>query len=487
MAKKWKNGILLFMACLMMLTPISVCAESSSNYCYTEAVGKEYDAAPIAYEVDKVYYASDFEGVDSLGNLASMYVTENLVYVAKSDAILVLTHDFEVVHILSEYKDETGETAVITNPDGIFVTEDRTLYVCEPDKGHILVFDENYNLLHNYGTPEGLDLDVQYKPKQIVVDSLGRMYVVAGNVYEGILELSSDNVYQRYFGTTTVSISVLEIFYRAIASEEQLNRQSLLLPTEYSSMAIDSKGFIYTTIRSTEVMDPIRLLNVNGDDILPEDWAGGRPLGDIYVAKSGENAGASSLTYIDCNEQGMYMVLDSTRNRIFTYDERSNMLFVFGGSGDKDGCFRNPVSVRWLGEDDKVIVADRLSQSITVLKPTNYAKAILQASRYEYDGDRDSAVPYWEEALSMNANYSVAKDALIRYDYWEGDYDTAMELSKDIGRLDYYSKSFAKIREDVIREYAPGTVVAIAAVCVAVTVWKHVRRKQKGADAYAEN
>lgn len=486
MTKKWKNGILLFMACLMMLTPISVCAESSSNYCYNPSTG-EYEEAPIAYEVDRVYYASDFEGVESLGNLASMYVTQDLIYVAKSDAILVLNHDFEVVHILSEYKDETGADAKISNPDGIFVTQDKKLYICEPDSGHILVFDENYKLLHNYGAPEGLDLEVQYKPKQIVVDTLGRMYVVAGNVYEGILELSPQNVYQRYFGTTTVSVSVLEIFYRAIASEAQLNRQSLLLPTEYSSMAIDSKGFIYTTIRAADMEDPVRLLNVNGDDILPEDWSGDRPVGDLHYAKGGENAGSSTLSYIDCNEQGMYMVLDSKRNRIFTYDEKSNMLFVFGGSGDKDGCFRNPVSVRWLGEDDKVIVADRLSQSITVLKPTNYAEAILQAARYEYDGDRDNAVVCWEEALSMNANYSVAKDAIIRYNYWEGDYETAMELSKDIDRLDYYSKSFAKIREDVIRNYAPQTVVGIVVVCAAVTVWKHVRRKQKGADAYAEN
>ena len=44
--------------------------------------------------------------------------------------------------------------------------------MCEPDKSHVLIFDRDYNLLQNYGMPEGLDLSVAYKPTQIVVDSL---------------------------------------------------------------------------------------------------------------------------------------------------------------------------------------------------------------------------------------------------------------------------------------------------------------------------
>ena len=340
MRKKVKNYLLYLLTGLMVLiSPMTALAEGTANYFF--GCGEGFRSAPVSYEVDKVYHAGDIEGVDNLDNLASMFVTDDSVYVATANAILVLDYDFKVKHILSEYQDLENNAVTISNPEGIFVTEEGTLYVCEPENSRVLVFGADYKLINSFGQPKGLDLAVVYKPSQIVVDSLDRMYIIATNLYEGILEVSSDNEFQRYFGTTTVSISVLDIFFRMLASEEQLSGQALVLPTEYTSMTVNDKGFIYTTIRSTDVENPIRLLNVNGDDIMPEDWQKNPPEGDITT-------GMSSLTYIDCNEYGMYMVLDSGTSRIFTYDEASNLLFIFGGSGDKDGCFRNPTSVRWL-------------------------------------------------------------------------------------------------------------------------------------------
>ena len=431
MRKKIRNYLLYLLTGIMvLLCPMTASAEGTSNYCFYGKQENRY--APVSYEVEKVYHAQDLEGVENLANLASMFVTDDSIYVATANAILVLDYDFNVKHILSQYQDENGQDAQISFPDGIFVTDKGEMYICEPDKGQVLVFDRNYKLTKRFGMPEGLDLTVVYKPTKIVVDSLNRMYIIAQNIYEGILEVSEDNKFQRFFGSTTVSVSAMDIFFRMIASEEQLSRQSLILPTEYSSMTINEKGFIYATIRSTEVETPIRLLNVNGKDIMPENWAGVPPQGDWSYNMIGAAAGPSSLTFIDCNEFGMYMVLDSVRNRIFTYDKSSNMLFVFGGNGDKDGCFRNPVSMRWLKGSNKVLVADKLSQSITVMKPTNYAKAIFEAVKLESEGDRASAKEYWQQALDMNNNCRIAKDAIGRELYWEGEYEASQKILKNI-------------------------------------------------------
>lgn len=485
MRKKIKKYLLGLVAGLMALTaPLTVSAEGASNYTVTSVYGNK--TAPVAYEVEKVYHAADIEGVDNLNSLTSMFVRDDLIYVSTGEAVLVLDFEFHVKHILSEYKDANGGSGAISNPAGLYVTEEGLLYVCEPDKSHVLVFDRNYNLVHDFGVPEGLDLSVAYKPTQIVVDSLDRMYIIATNIYEGILEVSSDNQFQRYFGTTTVSVSPLDLFFRMIASEEQRSGQSLLLPTEYTSMTINDKGFIYSTIRATDVDNPIRLLNVNGDDIMPENWQGMEPQGDVNYSLVGENAGPSSLAYIDCNDYGMYMVLDVLRNRIFTYDKASNILFVFGGSGDKDGCFRTPVSVRWMGESNKVLVADSLSRSITVMRPTNYAGVILEAVKLEAEGDREGAVEYWRQALAMNNNYTVAKDAIGRELYWEGDYKESERYLKDIYRTDYYSMAFEKTREEFIRAYAPAGVVILAVLIVAVKVLRRVRSNRKGGNDYAK-
>lgn len=485
MSRRIKNHMLILLAGIMvLLTPLTASAESSSNYSFGETSGVN-KIAPIAYEVEKVYHATDLEGVDNLDDLASMFVTEDSIYVATRNAILIFDYNFKLKHTLSEYTDLSGNAATISSPNGIFVSDAGTLYVCEPSGGHILVFDSGYQLLHSFGMPKGINLNINYQPNQIVVDSLNRMYVIAGNIYEGILEIDSENNFQRYFGTTTVSISPLQVFYRAIASEEQLNRQTLMLPTEYSSMTVNGKGFIYTTIRSEDEKTPIRLLNVKGDDIMPEDWHDDPPKGDMNFAGSGDYAGPSNLTYIDCNDYGMYMVLDAKQNRIFTYDSASNMLFVFGGRGDKDGCFLYPVSVRWMGESDKVIVADRQSRSITVMKPTNYAEAIFQAVKLEAEGDREDSLVYWQEALDMNSNCVVAKDAIGRQLYWAGDYEGSQKLLGDILRTDYYSMAFEKTREQLIRKYATPVVIAAAVLIIALTVFRRVRRSKKGGNGYA--
>lgn len=480
MRKMMKNSMLLLLTgILVLLTPLTASAESSSNYTFG-AGATVYREAPVAYEVERVYHARDIEGVDAdtgLDGLAGMFVTEDSLYVSTANAVLVLDYNFRTKHVLDEYKDLNGNEAKITSPNGIFVTDEGLLYVCEPSQEHILVFDSSYKLVASYGKPEGLFLDNRYQPTSVVVDSLDRMYVIATGVYEGILEISSENKFQRYFGTTTVSISVMDIFFRAIASEAQLSRQALILPTEYSAMTINDKGFIYTTIRSTDGKNPIRLLNVNGNDIMPENWEGDSPEGD---KTKGNNEGSSSLSYIDCNDYDMFMVLDSTQNRIFTYDNASNMLFVFGGSGDKDGCFRNPVSVRWMRDSNRVIVADRSSQSITIMKPTNYASAIFEAVRLEAEGDRAGAVTYWQQALDMNYNCNVAKDALGRQLYWEGDYEGSQAMLGEILRTDYYSMAFEKTRESLIRAYAPTAVVVLVVLIVALTVFRRVRRAKRG-------
>lgn len=480
MRKMIKNSMLLLLTgILVLLTPLTASAESSSNYTFG-AGATVYHEAPVSYEVERVYHARDIEGVDDrngLDELASMFVTEDSLFVSTAYAVLVLDHDFNTKHVLDEYTDLNGNAAKITSPDGIYVTDEGLIYVCEPTQEHILVFDSSYKLVASYGKPEGLALDNRYQPTSVVVDSLNRMYVIATGIYEGILEISSENKFQRYFGTTTVSISVMDIFFRAIASEAQLSRQALILPTEYSSMTINEKGFIYTTIRSGGVENPIRLLNVNGDDIMPENWEGDSPEGDI---NSSSSAGASSLTFIDCNDYGMFMVLDSTQNRIFTYDDASNMLFVFGGRGDKDGCFLNPVSVRWMGESNRVVVADRQAHSITVMKPTNYASAIFEAVKLEAEGNREASVSYWQQALAMNNNCNVAKDALGRQLYWGGDYEGSQALLGEILRTDYYSMAFEKTRENLIRTYAPTVVVVLAVLIVALTVFRRVRRAKRG-------
>ncbi len=478
---KWfKRGFAsLLLGAICLTTPMQVMAESSSNYCY-DTETKKYFTAPVAYEVDQVIYAKDLDGVDSLNGIASTFVKGDYIYVATGKSIIILDSDYRVEKILSEYTDLQGNTAKINGVDGIFVTDDGLLYVCEPNNGRILIFNSDLELVQNYGQPTGLELEnVSYQPKQVVVDSLDRMYIIANNIYEGILEVDSTNQFQRYFGETSVSYSAMDLLFRQLATEEQKAKQTLWLPTEYSSMAMGKTGFIYTSISFTEEETPIRLLNVHGTNILAynEEFKL-YPKGDIVYSLGGAGTvGPSSLTYIDCNDYGMYTVLDAMRNRVFTYDENGNLLFVFGGKGDKEGCFRYPVSVRFVGDD--IIVADKMSESITVMTPTSYGQKIIDATKLDYMGEETQAIAYWEEILKMNPNLELAYDALGKAALRNKDYDTAEKYFKLANNRTYYSKAYAKTRDVVIEENITWVVAVVAVLIVGSNVLKQVKKRTK--------
>ncbi len=475
--KKAAASLLLAATCVT-LSPSQVSAESSSNYCYSSAT-KEYYAAPIAYEVDQVVYAENLDGVDSLNGISGMFVKNEHIYISTSSQIIVTDLDFEVEEVLSEYTDLDGNSASIRNPQGIFVTDDGHLYVCEPDNGRVLRFDEDYELTDVYGQPEGLEIEVKYQPSEIVVDSLDRMYIIAKNLFEGILEVNSDNEFQRYFGETTVNFSALDLLWRQLATEEQKAKQSLWLPTEYTSMTISDNGFIYASVSSTEEEEPIKLLNVKGSNILAynEEFSL-YPSGDIVYSIAGKGTtGPSSLIYIDCNEYGMYTVLDSVRNRIFTYDDNGNLLFVFGGSGDREGCFRSPVSIRFVG--DNIIVADKLSESITVMKPTIYGQTIIDATKLDSEGERNEAVKLWNQVIEMNPHLELAYDALGKAALRDKNYETAASYFKEANSRVYYSKAYAMMRDTMIKENFTAAVVVIVALIVVYKGTKIVLKKRK--------
>ena len=478
---KWfKRGFAsLLLGAICLTTPMQVMAESSSNYCYDTETEK-YFTAPVAYEVDQVIYAKDLNGVDSLKGIASTFVKDDLIYVTTAQSIIILDSGYKVKEVLSEYTDLEGNKATVSGVEGIFVTDEGLLYVCEPANGRILVFDKNLKLIQNFGQPTGLDLEnISYQPKQVVVDSLNRMYVIAKNIYEGILEIDSNNQFQRYFGETSVAYSALDLIWRQLATEEQKAKQTLWLPTEYSSMAMGGTGFIYTSISYTEEETPIRLLNVHGSNILAyNEEFDLYPKGDIVYSIAGSGTtGASSLTYIDCNEYGMYTVLDSMRNRVFTYDENGNLLFVFGGQGDKEGCFRNPVSVRFVGDD--IIVADKMSESITVMTPTLYGQKIIDATKLDYMGEETQAIAYWEEILEMNPNLELAYDALGKAALRNKDYDTAEKYFKFANNRTYYSKAYSKTRADIIEENITWVVIVVVVLIVGSNVFKQVKKRTK--------
>ena len=235
------------------------------------------------------------EGVTEFPNvtLKSPYgidVKDPGIYIADTGnyRIVKLNHDFEVVDIFSDMADPTFET-------------------------------------------------IQFEPRNITVDSTQRMYVVAKNVYEGIMEINTDGTFNRFTGVNPVALTPLEIFRRSLMTEAQIAQLKLFLPTEYTSVQIDDRSFIYATSKPSndQAENTIQLINPKGVDVIKRNGYH-PPMGDVHFMVGMNNyvvTGPSLLVDIASTDHGIYTVLDQKRSRLFTYDSEGNLLYINGDEG----------------------------------------------------------------------------------------------------------------------------------------------------------
>ena len=406
---------------------------------YTYNTDREMIPAPEAYTLERSVNANVL-GVSSLPTMQDVFVTDDRIYIAASNAIHITDWDFNLIDSITEFEIDDG-TDVIRDPAGLFVDDNGNIYVTDPSRQRILLFGADLQLLRAMGKPNAVGLeDVAYEPLEITVDQVGRMFVVVRNVYEGIMELAPTGDFTRFYGVNNVTFNPLELFWRSIATETQRERMALWLPTDFSNVSINEDGFVYATIQSGSESEPIKLLNSLGQDILryPQRM---RPAGDYE-----DRGGSSSFIAIDNNEYGSYVALDRTKNRIFTYNHDGYLLYIFGGQGNIEGTFQNPVDVKFMG--DRILVVDSLAQSIEVFRPTLYGEAINAAVAADQTNNPDDAAVLWAGVAEMNPQFDLAYISMGDAAYRQGEFDAALENYRLGDYRTGYSDAFEQVRSN---------------------------------------
>lgn len=469
-----------------MVTAQAVFAADITSYTYVRrgsGINDYYPVpAPSPYNYEKSVCAKDL-GVDSFHNVTGMFVSEKYVYICNGDSIIITDHNFRTVHIINSFKGQNGEEK-LASINGIWVTKDEELYACDPENGRILNFNSDWTIKRILGRPDGLIIsgDVKYQPIKISVDSVGRMYVIANNIYEGILELNVDGSFSRYFGTVPVRYTAVQLFWRSLQTQAQRAKSVQWLPVNFSNITIDSDDFVYATVAGSaaEEPEPIRKLNAKGDNILRYPASTGvKPHGDLYVNQYGLTipTGKSLLTAIDVNEYGIYAVLDAKRSRIFAYDDDGYMLYAFGESGTTKGRFQLPIDVKFM--EDKLLVMDRGNMSIEVYGLNDYGKSIYQAVKYQTESNYRGAAEEWRKVLKYNPTFQYGFVGIGKALYRDGDYKNAQHyflLGQDV---EYYSEAFRKNRQAFFNEKFPVLVIAIVLLYALNIVLKVMRKRRK--------
>lgn len=405
------------------------------------------------------------------------------IYIADTgnNRIVVLNREMNKVENIITTFDNNGTEDSFNQPYGVCVSENGQVYVADSQNRRVVVLEKDGTLVKIVANPQSESLDDGYvfTPLKVTVDYADRIYVIAQNMFEGIMVFESNGNFSSFFGTIDVKISLWEKFWKRIATKEERSKQQLYIPTEFTGIDIDPDGFVYATNIDSNGEQGVRRLNPRGEDVIKkgENTNVG---GDLWTEGSTEYAGPSQFTDVVYRQNGIYSCLDRKRGRVFTYDHEGNLLYVFGGLGTQEGTFSLPVSVEDIG--GKLVVLDATRAQIVSFEETEYGRLINEAVSLRYDGDEAEAVELWRRVLELDENNELANTGIGKAYLTAGDYVNAMKYLKLGMNRDYYSIAYRRYRNGKLTENASYFLTGVLVLIVAWKVVKYIRNKKKGGE-----
>lgn len=356
-----------------------------------------------------------------------------------------------------------GRNRLLTRPSGLYVDDKENLYIADTENSRIVVLDREGALVRIVGPPSGTGIpdNFVYKPIAVAADAGGRIYAVSRSSNMGVLSFSMSGEFEGFLGVQPVTFSAMDLFWRTFMTQAQRERSVQNIPVDFNDIDIDADGFLFVTSASIDKTSqynallagstasdyaPVKRLNPSGDDILRRNGFY-PPAGDLDVDPSETlDLSVSAFSGVSVNDLGMYSVLDSTKQRIFTYTADGNLLCAFGGVGSSKGQFLSAAALAYHGED--LAVLDAETGLLTLFRPSDYGQLVHEAIGLQNSRRYDEALKKWEEILPLNANLDTVYMDMGKAYLRSGDYDKAMDYFETIGEREFYSKAFAAKRND---------------------------------------
>lgn len=469
---------------MLVGAPLTVAASDPyQGYSYsTNDEGTMDVAAPQAYLPAAVYNSTAL-GVQLSSPEDLLFDASGNLYIcdAGMNAVYVFSPEMELLQVIDSFTNN-GEEDSFSSPYGIFLTDNGDLYVA--DYGNMRVVALNADLeailvIENLQS-ELLGNNFNFRPQKVLVDSTNRIFVLSQNVNEGILQFTEEGAFLGFYGSNTVSASLVDRIWKEIMTEEQTDKLVQFVPVEYKNFSLDYKGFIYAVTETSDVNEPIRRLNLYGGDVLVRDPIDGTEMvtGDLSYPYSGVSGitGPSRFVDITSDDLGNYYALDDKRGRIFAYDEEGNLLFVFGAlNSGQVGAFSSPSAITYY--DHKVYALDRGNAELIVFEATEYAKLMEEAMSLYLLQDYEASLSAWEEIITRNNNCDLAYYKAGYCLYRMQDYNKAMEYFKLVNAKEAYSNAKVKQTQiDMNQDFEIYATVIIALVVIVGGIWLWKRR-----------
>ena len=491
--KRLRSVLIAILIAAFVATPVSahprldVGIESYTYNIVVAGLGGSFMAvpAPLPYRYVRSIYASDL-GLGSLMHVNEITYHDGRFFMTNGPTIVVLDYEFNLIEEITGVTVD-GNFQSFTALDGIFVTRDGEVYVAEPIAERIVHLDSEFNLVRVLGRPEGIPLsdDFAYRPSKVAVDQNGRIYVIAANVYEGLVELNPDGSFNRYFGVINIRYTWADLFWRQLRFAAQRARMALWLPTSFTNLTVDPDGFVFATSADGDTDVALKKLNARGENIMrmpTDDHHVGELVFEPFIF--GAPVGPSIMSQVHVTDFGVIYLLDRNRNRVFAYDSDGHLLFAFGGSGNREGLTQ--IVSGMAVSEATLVIADRGNQSLEVFELTPYGHNVLTAARHQHNADWQTAAVYWRQVLDLNPHFQYAHLGLGRWYYRMGYYHQAVHHFQRAQNVEYFDRAYTRVRGAFLNRNFNVIIIGIGVFIVAVIVIKstksirHKNRRELG-------
>ena len=479
----------LFVIIMLASCVIMGVSASSAYQTYTYSISGYALYSPDAYTADPTIITSKYMGLTTELNNPSDLVTDDKgnVYIADAgnNRIVCLNRYYKQNFIINSFVNDKGVKDSLNAPQGVFITKDR-IWVCDTGKGRIVVFDRNGEFVKIIEAPTSnlFGDNSLYKPVAIAVDQYNRLFVVSSGTYQGIIVMTENGEFTGFIGAQATTLTAWEIIWRRFQNDDQKAQQEENVSTEFNNITIDADGFIYVTTSGIDAASvesaitskstdgkymPVKMLNTNGDEIMRRNgfWP---PAGEVDFSSLTKDdiTGASTITDVAVGPEGTWSIIDEKRQRIYTYDSNGNLLFAFGDKGTMIGNLEGIEAITY--QDDKMLVLDKTTKSITVFNRTDYGDTLISAIAAENDRDFTLAINQWTEVLKRNSNFDAAYVGIGQAMYLNGEYEESLEYFEAAYDTENWSKSFQEIRRIWMADYFLVLILIIVAIIAAFII-----------------
>lgn len=457
---------------LLLLIPSLAFAWETGYRGYNYNVYMESIAAPNAFLPLSTYIAPEF-GATAFKNPQDIFAApDGHIFIADSGNNRIVELDAEL-RFVREFNSVLldGAESGLSNPCGVFVRENGDIYIADSGNARTLWLDKELSVMRVFANFKSalISSNFNYQPEKVIVDNSDIVYILSKGCFQGMLTFDQSGTFLGFFGANTINPTpamVVQRLWKKLMSDEQRSASVRTIPTAYSSVYLDDKGFIYATIgRDFEntTINEIRKLNPKGSNVFAEgdygDWEIQWVGGVLYDSKFADVATHDEIVY----------ALDVERNRVFVYDQEGYLIGVFGGSGSNAGNTQLPVAVEAL-KDGRVLLLDARTGSVTVYAPTEYGRLAIEGTLLYNDGRYAEAEQLWRRVLAMNANNELAYVSLGRTALKLGDSEAAMDYFRLGEARALYSDAFREWRKDFIRDNFGWIFACIVCLLIGVSI-----------------